>query len=88
MIGEWLEDIIHHPHESYWSICQLERHDQPLEKAFLIFDGSLPNIGMLNGHLMIARLQINISEVLCTLELVDKVVDPGNGILISDCDFV
>ena len=36
---------------------------------------------------MIARLQINLTEVLRTLELVEKVVDPGNGIPISDCDF-
>jgi len=37
---------------------------------------------------MIAELQINLTEVLGTLELVEKVVDPWNGIQISDCDYV
>ena len=77
----------YHPHEICWSVFQPERHDQPLEKAFPKFEGSLPNIGLLNGYLMIARLQINLTKVLRTLELVEKVVDPGNGILILDCYF-
>jgi hypothetical protein len=34
-IGEWLHDIIHHPHESGWSICQAKGHDQPFKKNFL-----------------------------------------------------
>jgi hypothetical protein len=35
IIGEWSQDIVHHPHESGWRICQTEGHDQPLKKAFL-----------------------------------------------------
>jgi hypothetical protein len=27
-IGEWSQDIVHHPHESGWRICQTKRHDQ------------------------------------------------------------
>jgi hypothetical protein len=34
-IGEWSQDIVHHPHESGWSICQTKGHDQPFKKAFL-----------------------------------------------------
>jgi hypothetical protein len=34
-IGEWSQDIVHHPHESGWSICQTQGHDQPFKKAFL-----------------------------------------------------
>jgi hypothetical protein len=34
-IGEWLQDIFHHPHESGWSICQTKGHDQPFKKTFL-----------------------------------------------------
>jgi hypothetical protein len=34
-IGEWSQDIIHHPHESGWSICQTKGHDQPFKKTFL-----------------------------------------------------
>jgi hypothetical protein len=34
-IGEWLQDIVHHPHESGSTICQTKGHDQPFKKAFL-----------------------------------------------------
>jgi hypothetical protein len=34
-IGEWSHDIVHHPHESGWSICQTKGHDHPFKKAFL-----------------------------------------------------
>jgi hypothetical protein len=35
IIGEWLQDIIHHPHESGRRICPTKGHDQPFKKAFL-----------------------------------------------------
>jgi hypothetical protein len=35
IIGEWLQDIVHHPHESGWRIFQTKGHDQPFKKAFL-----------------------------------------------------
>ena len=41
-IGEWPQDIIHHPHESCWSIILAKRHDQPLNKTFFRLKGSLP----------------------------------------------
>jgi hypothetical protein len=34
-IGEWSQDIVHHPHESGWRIFQTKWHDQPFKKAFL-----------------------------------------------------
>jgi hypothetical protein len=35
IIGEWSQDIIHHPHESGWRIFQAKGYDQPFEKTFL-----------------------------------------------------
>jgi hypothetical protein len=35
IIGECLQDIFHHPHESGWSIYQTKGHDQPFKKTFL-----------------------------------------------------
>jgi hypothetical protein len=32
--GERSQDIIHHPHKTYWSICQTKGHDQPFKKTF------------------------------------------------------
>jgi hypothetical protein len=34
-IGEWSQDIIHHPHESGWTICQTKGHDQSFKNSFL-----------------------------------------------------
>jgi hypothetical protein len=35
IIGEWLKDIIHHPHESGWRIFQTKENDQPFKNTFL-----------------------------------------------------
>jgi len=52
------------------------------------FEGSLSNIYILDWYLMIARLHINLPRVHGTPKLVEKVVDHGNEICISECDFV
>jgi hypothetical protein len=33
-IGERSYDIVHHPHEIYWSICQTKGHEQPFKNTF------------------------------------------------------
>jgi hypothetical protein len=35
IIGEWSHDIVHHPHESGWRICQTKGHGQPFKNIFL-----------------------------------------------------
>jgi hypothetical protein len=34
IISERSQDIIHHPHESFWGIRQTKGHDQPFKKTF------------------------------------------------------
>jgi hypothetical protein len=36
---------------------------------------------------VVARLQVNIVEELFPLELVKKVINPGNGVAVPDGDF-
>jgi hypothetical protein len=36
---------------------------------------------------VVARLQINITEILCPLELIKEIVDSRNRVLVSDYDF-
>ena len=36
-VGEWPQDVVHHPHEGFGSIRQPERHDMPFEKAHVGF---------------------------------------------------
>jgi hypothetical protein len=37
---------------------------------------------------VLARLQVNLVEELFPLELVNKVINPRNGIAVLNCDFV
>ena len=88
IISERSRDIIHHPHESWWGICQAKGHDQPFKKAFLWLEGSLPYICLFYQDVVVARLKINITEVFSPRELIKEVVDFGNQVPISDCDFI
>jgi hypothetical protein len=55
-IDEMLQDIVHHPHESCWGICQAKGHDQPFKKTFFRIEGSLSYIGLLYWDPVVARL--------------------------------
>jgi hypothetical protein len=88
IIGERPQDIIHHPHESCWGICQAKGHDQPFKKTFFGLEGSLPYIGLLYWDLVVAGLQINLTEVFSPLELVKEIVNLGNWVPVPDCDFI
>jgi hypothetical protein len=35
IIGEWMQDIVHHPHESGQRIFQTKGHDQQFKKTFV-----------------------------------------------------
>jgi hypothetical protein len=37
---------------------------------------------------VVARLQINLTEVFGPCELIKEVVDSGNQVSVSDCDFI
>ena len=43
---------------------------------------------MFYWDLVVARLQINITEVFGPHELINEVVDSGNQVSVSDCDFI
>jgi hypothetical protein len=87
-IGEWSQNIIHHPHESGWRICQAKGHDQPFEKTFLGLEGSVPYICVFYRDLVVTRLQINLTEVFGPRELIKEVLDSGNRVPVSEYDFI
>jgi hypothetical protein len=88
IIGERLQYIISHPHESCWAIRQTKGHDQPFKKTLFGLEGSFPYICLLYWDLMVARLQINLTEVFFPLELVKEISNLGNRVSIPDCDFI
>jgi hypothetical protein len=88
IIGERPQYIIHHPHESCWGIFQAKEEDQPFKKHFFGLEGNLPYIGLLYWDLVVARLEINLTEVFSPLEFVKEIVNSGNWVPILDCDFI
>ena len=73
---------------SYRGICQPEGHGQPLKKSLLGFEGSLRYICGFDWNPMIAKLQINLVELLGSLKLVKKVIDPWDWIPVLESDFI
>jgi hypothetical protein len=47
-----------------------KRHDQPFEKALLVFEGSLPHIRGFDWYLVIPRIQVDLAEIFFPFELV------------------
>jgi hypothetical protein len=41
-IVEMPKDIIHHPHERFWGICQAKGHDHPFKNTLFGLEGTLP----------------------------------------------
>ena len=71
-----MQDVIYQPHEGCRSIRQLERHDEPFEKALLGFESILPHIERFDWYLVIPRLQVDLVEIFFPFELVQKVINP------------
>jgi hypothetical protein len=87
-IGESMQDIVHHPHESCWGIHQAKGYDQPFKKTFFGLEGSLPYNNPLYWDPVVTKIQINLTEVFGPLELVKEIVNSWNWISVLDCDFI
>jgi hypothetical protein len=87
-VCEWSQYIIHHPHEFSWGISQDRIHEKPLKDIFFKLEGYLPYINFLNRHLVVARLQINITEKFGSLELIKEIFNLRDGVLVFYCDLL
>jgi hypothetical protein len=87
-IGERLQYIIHHPHESGWGIWEAKGHDQPVKKIFFGLEGILPYIDFLYWDLVVSGLQINLTEVFSNFELVKEIINLGNWVSVPHCDII
>ena len=73
-LSNFHEDLVHHVHEVCGCIGQLERNNHELILAISGDKGCLHNIFRPNLHLMVARSQVNLGEVLCLLQLIKQVI--------------
>ena len=69
-------------------IFQPERHNQPLEKALLGFEGNLPHIRGFDWFLVTFGIQFDVAEIFGPLELVQKVINSWDWVPILNNDLV
>jgi hypothetical protein len=48
--------------------------------------GSLPLIALSDADIIVSPSYIELGEVLCTFELIDEIINEGEGVLIFSCD--
>jgi hypothetical protein len=69
-VCEWPQYIIHHLHECGQGIIQAERNDQPIKATLFKIEGCFPYISLLNPHLVVTWLHINLTKIFGTIELI------------------
>jgi hypothetical protein len=64
-----MENVIHHCLEGGRAISESEEHDERFKESAVGPKSSLPFISGLNANIVEAPADIQLSEVLCTMEL-------------------
>ncbi|KAG5349048.1 hypothetical protein C0989_006393, partial [Termitomyces sp. Mn162] len=80
--NEVLEDIVHHCLEGSQAIGESKEHDKRFKQSLVGLEGGLLFVSLLDAHIVIAPLDIQFSEVLCTPEVIDEFRDEGEGVVV------
>ncbi|KAG5349138.1 hypothetical protein C0989_005657 [Termitomyces sp. Mn162] len=76
------EDFIHHGLEGGWAVGETKEYNKWLKQSLVGLEGHLPLISLLNVHIVVTLLDVQLSEVLHTLEVVDELGDEGERVAI------
>ncbi|KAG5729114.1 hypothetical protein E4T56_gene3167 [Termitomyces sp. T112] len=76
------EDVVHHSLEGGRAIGESEEHYEWLKQPPVGLEGSLPLISFLDAHIVVTPPDVQFSEVLCTLEVVDKLGDEEERVMV------
>ncbi|KAG5348964.1 hypothetical protein C0989_006843, partial [Termitomyces sp. Mn162] len=79
---EVLEDVVHHSLEGGGAVGESKEHNEQLKQSLVGLEGSLPLISFLNAHIVVTPLDVQFSEVSCTLEVVDELGDEGERVTV------
>ncbi|KAG5349506.1 hypothetical protein C0989_003360 [Termitomyces sp. Mn162] len=82
LYNEVLEDVVHHGLEGGWAVGETKEHNKWLKQSLVGLEGHLPLISLLNVHIVVTPLDVQFSEVLHTLEVVDELRDEGERVAI------
>src|SRR6266436_3904386 len=81
---EILENVIHHGLEGGWAVSETEEHHQRFEESSVGAECSLPFITFLDTDIVVPPLDIQLGEVSCASETIDKVRNERKRIDILD----
>jgi hypothetical protein len=83
-----MEDMIHEDLEGGWGIAHAKGNDQELIVTLMSSKGSLGDVIVFHMYLVVARMQINFSEILSTTQLIEEIINERNGKLVLDGEFI
>ncbi|KAG5352296.1 hypothetical protein C0989_002898 [Termitomyces sp. Mn162] len=79
------EDVVHHSLKDGRAVGESEEYNEWLKQSLVGLEGGLPLVSFLDMHIVVAPLNIQFSEVSCTLEVVSKLGDEGKRVAILYC---
>ena len=83
---EVLEDFVHHRLEGRRAVGQSKVHHKRFKQTVISSKRRFPFIAFFYPHIVISPADVELGEILCAFESVDKVVDEGKGIAILPRD--
>ncbi|KAG5335719.1 hypothetical protein C0989_000561 [Termitomyces sp. Mn162] len=79
------ENVVHHSLEGGGAVGESKEHNKQLEQSSVGLESDLPLVSILDMHIVVAPPDVQFSEVLHTLEVVDELGDEGEGVAILYC---
>ena len=87
-IKERTKDIVHEGRKGSRCVGEAERHDGELVGAVEGDAGVLRLVSLLDPHLEVPALQVELGEDPSATKPVKEIIDTGNGAIIANCDAV
>jgi hypothetical protein len=69
-------------------VRETKEHNCWFEKSFVGDECGLPFVSFLDLYVVVSPSDVHLRKILCLLEFIKKVWNPGKGVSISDCSFV
>ncbi len=82
------EDVVHHPLESGGRVCEPKEHDCGFKQSPIYAKSRLFFVSLLYVDVVIPPSDVELGEVLGSMELVDEFGDQGEGVSVLDRYFV
>ena len=87
-IKERAKDIVHEGRKGSRCVGEAERHDGELVGTVAGYAGGLRHVSLLDPHLEVPALQVELGEDPGATKTVKEIIDTGNGTIIANGDAV